>query len=155
MYNHKIKISIRLSQLSKNNKTRKITRKYFDIKFDIKKLEKKVGIKISKNQNFIEFSPMQFQYLKEISKIINANNGGLLIKDYGYTNGLMKNTVQSVFRHNKTKILNHVGDSDITHLVNFKLIAKLANKLKLNFSFLFIFYSQNILFVSINNYQEK
>ena len=67
---------------------------------------------------------MQFQYLKEISKIINANNGGLLIIDYGYTNGLMKNTVQSVFRHNKTKILNHVGDSDITHLVNFKLIAK-------------------------------
>ena len=55
-------------------------------------------------------------------------------KDYGYTNGLMKNTVQSVFRHNKTKILNHVGDSDITHLVNFKLIAKLANKLKLNSS---------------------
>ena len=108
--------------------------KYSDLNFNIKKLEKKIGIKISKNQNFIEFSPMQFQYLKEISKIINANNGGLLIIDYGYTNGLMKNTVQSVFRHNKTKILNHVGDSDITHLVNFKLIAKLANKLKLKCS---------------------
>ena len=108
--------------------------KYFDIKFDIKKLEKKVGIKISKNQNFIEFSPLQFQYLKEISKAINANHGGLLIIDYGYIKGPMKNTVQSVSRHNKTKILKHVGNADITHLVNFKLLGKLAKKLKLKCS---------------------
>ena len=57
------------------------------------KIEKKLNFKISHNQNFIEYSELGHYYLKEISKIIKKNNGGLLLIDYGYTHKKMKNTL--------------------------------------------------------------
>ena len=38
-------------------------------------------------------------YLKNISKIIKKNSGGLLIIDYGYTNEKMKNTLKAISNH--------------------------------------------------------
>ena len=66
--------------------------KFFERKVDIKKIEKKLNFKISQNQNFIEYSEIGHYYLKEISKIIKKNTGGLLLIDYGYTHKKMKNT---------------------------------------------------------------
>ena len=100
-------------------------------KINIKKIEKKIGINISKDQKFIEFSPLMFQLIKEISNIINKRNGGLLIIDYGYFNKKMFDTLQSVKKHKKTHILNNVGNSDITHLLNYKLIKEIVKKFKL------------------------
>ena len=102
--------------------------------FDIKRLESKIGINISKNQKFIEFSPLQFQYLREIAKTIKKNNGGLLIIDYGNKKNFMKDTIQSVYNHKKNELLNNVGSSDITHHINFNLISKIANNFKLKCS---------------------
>jgi len=108
--------------------------KYFNLKFDIKKLESKIRLKISKNEKFVEFSPLQFKYLKEISKIIKSNSGGLLIIDYGYRKKLMKNTIQSIYKHKKNEFFNNVGKSDITHHINFSLINKIADNFKLKCS---------------------
>ena len=58
---------------------------FFEKKTNIKKLEKKINLNISKNQRFIEYSEHGLNYLKEISKIIKKNDGGLLIIDYGYS----------------------------------------------------------------------
>ena len=55
-----------------------------DKKTNIKKFEKKIGINLSNNQKFIEFSPLTYKYLEIISKKINFFHGGLLIIDYGY-----------------------------------------------------------------------
>ena len=72
--------------------------------------------------------------LKKISTIVNKKNGGLLIVDYGYFNKKMFNTLQSVKNHKKINILNDISNSDITHLLNYKLIETIVKKMKLKVS---------------------
>ena len=92
----------------------------------MKKYEKKIRFEISKNQDFIEYSETGISYLREISKIIKKNTGGILIIDYGYLDDKMKNTLQAVSKHNYSNILENIGNSDITHNVNFKLFQKIT-----------------------------
>ena len=99
-------------------------------KIDIKNLEKKVNFKISDKQRFIEYSPLGFKYLKQISRIIKKNKGGLLIIDYGYYAEKMKNTLQAIHKKKHSKILENIGKSDITHNINFYLIDKFVKNLK-------------------------
>ena len=51
---------------------------FYDVLFNMKKFEKKVRLNISKNQNFIEFSPLAINYLRKITKKIENFNGGIL-----------------------------------------------------------------------------
>jgi len=104
---------------------------FFDVLTDVKKLEKKIGFKISYKQKFIEYSPLTMKYLKKISKKINSNSGGILIIDYGYLNESMKNTIQSISDHKFNDTLNNFTQSDITYSLNFKLIEKMIKKLNL------------------------
>ena len=102
---------------------------FFEKKIDIKKIEKDINYKISKNQNFIEYSELGLNYLKDISKIIKNNTGGLLLIDYGYTNKKMKDTLQAVSNHKFSNILENIGDSDITHNINFNLFKEIVAKI--------------------------
>ena len=102
---------------------------YVDIPYDIKKLEKKVKFKISSKQNFIEYSPLASKYLKDITNKINLNNGGILIIDYGYLEKKMKNTVNAIYKHKYTNILNNFRNSDITYNLSFNLISQIIKKL--------------------------
>ena len=92
-------------------------------------MKKKIDFEISKNQNFIEYSEIGLMYLKNISKIIKKNTGGILIIDYGFTDGKMKNTLQSVSNHKFANILENIGNVDITHKINFKLFENFAKKI--------------------------
>ena len=98
-------------------------------KVNIKDIEKKIHYKISHGQNFIEFSKLGFEYLKNISQIIKENSGGLLLIDYGYTKKNMKNTLQAVSNHKFANILKNIGNSDITHSINFDLFKKFTNQI--------------------------
>ena len=104
---------------------------FFEKKIDIKKFENKIKFKISKKQNFIEFSELGFNYLKKISQIIKENNGGLLIIDYGYTSEKMKNTLQGVSNHKFANILSEIGNVDITHKINFNIFKKFIKQIGL------------------------
>ena len=104
---------------------------FIDILTNIKKLEKKIGFKISHKQKFIEFSPLTIKYLKLISKKIKFNEGGLLIIDYGYLDKNMKNTLQSISNHKYNNVLDNFGKADITYGINFKLIEKIVKKFDL------------------------
>ena len=99
---------------------------FFDRKTEIKKIEKKIQYQISKNQDFIEYSEKGINYLKEISQMIKKNMGGLLLIDYGYVDKKMKNTLQAVSNHKFSNILENLGDSDITHNINFNLFEKIV-----------------------------
>ncbi len=99
---------------------------FFEKKFNMKNYEKKIKLKISKNQNFIEYSEVGINYLKKISKIIKANSGGILIIDYGYSKKKMKNTLQAISKHKYSNILKNIGNSDITHNINFKLFQEIT-----------------------------
>ena len=98
---------------------------------NIKDLEKKIKINLSKNQKIIEFSPLTYDYLNIISKKINTFQGGLLIVDYGYLKEKMKDSLQSVYKHNFNNVLDNFGKSDITYNLNFFLLKKIVKKLNL------------------------
>jgi len=102
--------------------------KFTEKKIDITKLEKNINFEISKNQNIIEYSPEAFQYLKDICKIIEKNDGGMLIIDYGYLNSKMHETLQAINNHKHSNVLENIGDSDITYNINFNLFQKFTNQ---------------------------
>ena len=109
----------------KNNKS------FVNINLDIKKIEKKLGFKISNNQKVIEYSPLALEYLKSISKKINNQKGALLIIDYGYLENSMKDTLMAVKKHKITNPFKEFGNSDITYNLNYKLLKKITKILKL------------------------
>ena len=49
--------------------------------------------------------------------------------DYGYIDGKMKNTLQAVSNHKIANILKNIGDTDITHNLNFKLFQNFAKQI--------------------------
>jgi cyclopropane-fatty-acyl-phospholipid synthase len=81
------------------------------------------------NQNFVEYSELGLNYLKDISKIIKRNSGGLLLIDYGYTDKKMKDTLQAVSNHKFANILNNIGNVDITHNISFNLFKNFVEKI--------------------------
>ena len=101
---------------------------YLDILFNMSKFEKKINLKISYKQKFIEYSPLTINYLKIIMDKIRSNNGGALIIDYGYTSNEIKNTLQAVSNHNYSNVLDTSLKSDITYNLNFRLIDKIIKK---------------------------
>ena len=98
-------------------------------KFNMKNFEKKINFKISKNQNFIEYSEIGINYLKKITEIIKKNSGGILVIDYGYSEKKMKNTLQAISKHRFSNILENIGNSDITHNINFNIFQKIIKQL--------------------------
>ncbi len=98
-------------------------------KINMKNYERKIDFRVSKNQNFIEYSELGINYLKQISKIIKVRSGGILIIDYGYTEDKMKNTLQALYKHEYSDVLAKIGSSDITHNINFRLFEKIIKKL--------------------------
>tara|TARA_S200000501_G_scaffold356023_1_gene378308 strand:- start:1658 stop:2698 length:1041 start_codon:yes stop_codon:yes gene_type:complete len=103
----------------------------YNQKVSINDVKKNFEEKIIK-QNFIEVSPLAMKLVDKISKIIFKQNGGLLMIDYGFTNGIMNDTLQSVAKHKKTSFLINPYNSDTTHLINFKLFKNRFSKNKLS-----------------------
>ena len=52
--------------------------------------------------------------------------------DYGYKKIKMSDSLQSVKKHDYSKILLNVGNSDITHHINFNLFSKIIRNLDLH-----------------------
>ena len=95
---------------------------------NIEEIENKLKFKISKDQDIIEYSPNSFEYLQNICEIINKNNGGMLIIDYGYLDSKMHETLQAVKNHKYSDILEDIGNSDITYNINFNLFKQFINQ---------------------------
>ncbi len=104
--------------------------KFKEVKTNIKLTEEKLNFEISSEQNIIEYSPDAFKYLKIIGNIIEKNEGGILIIDYGYLNKKMQDTLQAVNNHKYSNILENIGESDITYNINFNLFEKFINQYK-------------------------
>ena len=102
---------------------------YFDVPFDMEKFENKIKFQITKQQNFIEYSPQSTEYLKIITNKIKRNNGGILIIDYAYIDKKMKNTLQAVSKHKYCDVLKGGGNSDITYNLSFSLLNRIVKEL--------------------------
>ena len=66
--------------------------------------------------------------MEDICKVIDKNDGGILIIDYGYQNPRMHETLQAVNNHKYSNVLEDIGDSDITYSINFSLFEKFINR---------------------------
>ena len=88
--------------------------------------------KILKNLKFVEFPKLGLNELTKIIKKISKLGGGLLLIDYGYLKPKNINTLQSLLKHKRNKLLDNLGKADITSLVNFKLLNEyfIKNNLK-------------------------
>ena len=95
-----------------------------------------MSFEISKNQNFLEISLEEIRILKKLNKILVNNGGCLLFIDYAYSSNKMYDTLQAVKKHKKVDVLNNVGSSDISHLINIPLLKKVAKKLNLELDFI-------------------
>ena len=95
---------------------------------DINEIEKNLNFPISKNQEIIEYSPSAFKYLDNICDIIQKNNGGILIIDYGYLEPKMHETLQAINNHKYSNVLENIGNSDITYNINFSLFKKFIER---------------------------
>ena len=115
--------------------------KYFELKKDkireeYKKIDKTTlkllkTFKSIKNNKFIEFPLMAFEELKKITDLIYKQKGAILLIDYGYTKSNNENTLQSVRKHKFNSLLKNLGESDVTSLVNFKLIKEYIEQKKI------------------------
>ena len=84
-----------------------------------------------KKQNFVEFPKSGFVELNKIIKKISALSGGILLIDYGYLKSHNGATLQAVRKNKKIKMenfINHIGEVDITYLVNFSLLKEFFEK---------------------------
>ena len=102
---------------------------YFYKKTNIKNVDKNFGFMISKNQDFIEYSEQGFCYIKDLSRIIKKNSGGLLLIDYGYLEKKMKNTLKGYKDHKFANILDNISNVDITHNINFEVYKNFTKRL--------------------------
>ena len=102
--------------------------KFINQKINIKKLEKDLNFKISKKQNVIEYSPEAIKYLKYICEFIQSKDGGILIIDYGYLSPKMHESLQAINNHKYSKVLENIGNSDITYNISFNLFKRFIKK---------------------------
>jgi len=75
-----------------------------------------------KNLEFIEYPKLGFKELEKIKKKISKLSGGILLIDYGYLGSNNSNTLQSIKKNKKNKLLENIGSADVTSLVNFNLL---------------------------------
>ena len=117
----------------------------YDLKEDrfyYKNLIVKNKKKLKKLKNYqdaetVELSSIRESYFNKICKHIKKYNGLIIIIDYGYFNLPNHFTLQTVYNHKKTNLLENIGKQDITSLINFNEFIKIANENKLkieNFS---------------------
>ena len=112
------------------NKRKKINEVYK--KTSTKYISKIKKFKALKKLSFIEYPELGLNELKKTIKVISKRGGGLLLIDYGYLKPKNVNTLQSIIKHKKNKLLDNLGRADITSLVNFKLLNEyfIKNNLK-------------------------
>ena len=108
-----------------DNKQKEIKSKYFEIK----KIPNSILSLCNEKVNFIEYSPKIFKFLNNVSKLIKKHKDNCFLAiDYGYCDDYFKNTLQALKKHKKVSIFHDPGKTDITYLVNFKLINQIFKK---------------------------
>ncbi len=81
-----------------------------------------------------EFSPQAQHIMRDLSRAVAANQGAMLIIDYGFVAPSGAPTVQAVSRHAYANILERPGKVDLTAHVDFTSLGQAAHHAGLNVS---------------------
>ena len=83
-------------------------------------------------ETIIEHSPLVSSYVNEICKIILKNKGAKLLIDYG-KNDPYGDTLQSVFKNQRSNLFDKIGESDYSSLIDFRNIKQIVKNNNLQF----------------------
>lgn len=129
-----------------NNKLSLILENFSQEKHNfINKLAIENEIDLKKDEIIFEHSFKAQDFIDKLSKSLKKQGGIALIIDYGYYNSPLKNSLQSIKSHKKQDIFSNIYHSDLTALVNFKMLEKIAKKNDLKTSLI----SQNQFLTSL------
>ena len=103
---------------------------YQHLQVNNKKILKKL-LKYKKN-NIAELSEPRENYFKKICDFVSKSSGSIIIIDYGYKEFQEKSSLQSVFNHQPSNLLDNLGKQDITSLVDFNTLIDIAKNYSLN-----------------------
>ncbi|MGL9725441.1 MAG: class I SAM-dependent methyltransferase [Wolbachia sp.] len=115
----------RLSSQCMTLGSRKIDRKqtyYTTFLAELSKTGFQTGMIGGFNGAVVEVCLAGIEILKKLEKKIVNNGGAALIIDYGYIYPSYKSTLQSIRQHKYINFLENIGNSDITALVNFRML---------------------------------
>ena len=84
-----------------------------------------------KNNIIVELSEQRENYFKRMCKHIAKSSGAIIVIDYGYYDSPGYSTLQSVFNHRPSNLLDNLGKQDITSLVDFRKLIEIAKNFKL------------------------
>lgn len=111
----------------KNEKLTLITEKFNQEKHNfIEKIAKENEIDENANEIIFEHSFKAQNFINQLSSSIKKQGGIAMIIDYGYYNSPLKSTLQAIKSHEKQDIFQDISNSDLTSLVNFKMLEKSA-----------------------------
>ena len=100
------KDSLRFSFAQRNQKINEI----------INKLTNNLG----KEGDVFEYSKTAENFMLILSDAIKKSGGIAIVIDYGYVENKFRDTLQAIKKHKFSNILENIGESDVTSLVNFK-----------------------------------
>ncbi len=79
-----------------------------------------------KKNNIVELSEHRENFFRKICDFVFKYSGTIIVIDYGYSELLKKFTLQSVFNHRPSNLLDNLGKQDITSLVDFNTLIDIA-----------------------------
>ena len=91
-------------------------------------------IKNYNSSKILELSEKREDYFDRICKFINHSEGTIIVIDYGYYDHPDSFTLQAMYNHRYSNLLDNAGKQDITSLVDFKSLIAIAenNNLKID-----------------------
>lgn len=84
--------------------------------------------------DLFEYSFSAANFMEELSQTLKTQGGIALLIDYGYEKSQLKSTLQALKNHQYSDIFQDVGESDLTALVDFSALKKIAEKTQLKTS---------------------
>ena len=85
-----------------------------------------------KKNSIIELSEHRENFFRKICDFVSKSSGMIIVIDYGYSDFLKKFTLQSVFNHQPSNLLDNLGKQDITSLVDFSTLVDIAKNYNFN-----------------------
>ena len=85
-------------------------------------------IKNYNNSKILELSEKRDDYFNRICKFISHSQGTIIVIDYGYYSHPSTFTLQAMYNHRYSNLLDNIGKQDITSLVDFKSLISIAKK---------------------------
>lgn len=96
-------------------------------------VEKEIGILAPIGAVF-EYSATAREFMNQLCAALQKNGGIAINFDYGYSKNNFANTLQALKNHQKTNVLENVGECDITAHVDFVALDKITKNYDLNSS---------------------